>query len=289
MSAKEMIMEIYNMRKLFLIAALVLTSINLSAWTRLGHAVVAKIAEDHMTPVAKARVYECLGGESIVRHASYADDFGVVNKDLKVDYREFSGGKYDRDPYNYPHVITVDENGELLDYWHEGGGNARFFIERYMEELKHPEKLKPEDIWWRIVYLTHVMGDFHCPVHIWWSNLPAERNLGKCKVYYRGEEKSYHYVWDRHMIEIPYPFSFSDIAWLIDTFTPEQIAEFTKGDICDWAKDSALASRHTLDVKDGDRIEKGDLYYQRRYLETQLCKGGYRLAKMFNDIFDPQN
>ena len=265
---------------------LALMTVSASAWTRLGHAVVAKIAEDHLTPVAKAKVYEYLNGESMVRHASYADDFGVVNKVLKVDLKEFPEYKGNG---GYPHVITVDADGNLLDYWHEYGGNARFFLERYTAELKHPENLKSEEIWWRIVYITHVMGDFHCPVHIFWSNLPRELNGGKCKIYYRGEEKSYHYVWDRHMIEIPMPYSFSDIAWLIDTFTPEQIAEFTSGDLCDWAKDSALASKHVLDVKEGDRIEKGDLYYERRFLETQLCKGGYRLAKMFNEIFDPQN
>lgn len=276
------------MKKLLFVLALVLSVSDAFAWTRLGHAVVAKIAEDHLTPAAKAKVYEYLNGESIVRHASYADDFGVVNKDLRVNDEEFSGGKY-KGTGKYPHVITVDENAELLDYWHEYGGNARFFIERYVEDLKHPETLKPDEIWWRIVYLTHVMGDFHCPVHIFWSHLPLEKNGGRCKIYYRGEEKSWHYVWDRYMIEIPFPYSFSDIAWLIDTFTPEQIAEFTKGDLCDWAKDSALASKHVLDMEPGTRIEKGYLYYERRFVETQLCKGGYRLAKMFNDIFDPQN
>lgn len=283
------IYKAFDMKKLIVVVFLAMAALNASAWTRLGHAVVAKIAEDHLTPAARAKVYEYLNGESIVRHASYADDFGVVNKDLTVDYNEFSGGKYNGGVANYPHVITVDVDGNLLDEWHEYGGNARFFIERYLEELKHPENLKPEEIWWRIVYITHVMGDFHCPVHIMWAHLPKEQNLGHAKIYYRGEKKSYHYVWDRHMIEIPMPYSFSDIAWLIDTFTPEQIEEFTSGDICDWAKDAALASRHVLDVKDGDKIEKGDLYYERRFLETQLCKGGYRLAKMFNDVFDPQN
>ena len=276
------------MKRIITIVTLALMTVSASAWTRLGHAVVAKIAEDHLTPVAKAKVYEYLNGESMVRHASYADDFGVVNTDIKLDYGEFSGGKYNR-VAQHSHVITVDAEGNLLDDWHEYGGNARFIIERYVENLKHPETLSPEEIWWEIVYLTHVMGDFHCPVHIFWSNLPLELNGGKCMIYYRGEKKKYHYVWDRYMIEIPMPYSFSDIAWLIDTFTPEQIAEFTKGDLCDWAKDSALASKHVLDVKEGDRIEKGDLYYERRFLETQLCKGGYRLAKMFNEIFDPQN
>jgi hypothetical protein len=276
------------MRKIIVFTTLILMTVSASAWTRLGHAVVAKIAEDHLTPTAKAKVYEYLNGESMVRHASYADDFGVVNKDIKLDYGEFSGGKYNKVD-QHSHVITVDEEGNLLDYWHEYGGNARFIIERYVENLKHPETLTPEEIWWEIVYLTHVMGDFHCPVHIFWSHLPRELNGGKCMIYYRGELKKYHYVWDRYMIEIPMPYSFSDIAWLIDTFTPEQIAEVTKGDLSDWAKDSALASKHVLDVKEGDKIEKGDLYYERRFLETQLCKAGYRLAKMFNEIFDPQN
>ena len=283
------ICKLQAMKKLIVVVVLAIMAVNSYAWTRLGHAVVAKIAEDHLTPVAKAKIDGYLNGESIVRHASYADDFGNVNKVLKVDYLEFSGGKFDAENKNYPHVITVDENGNLLEDWHPYGGNARFFIERYMEELKHPENLKPEDIWWRIVYLTHVMGDFHCPVHIMWSHIPVDKNLGHAKIYFRGEKKSYHYVWDRHMIEILMPYSFSDIARLVDVYTPEQIAECTAGDICDWAKDAALASKHILDMKDDTKLDKGDLYYERRLVEEMLCKGGYRLAKMFNDVFDPQD
>ena len=66
-------MEIYkrsDMKKLILPVLLSLMAFNAFAWTRLGHAVVAKIAEDHLTPVAKAKIYGYLNGESIVRHAS---------------------------------------------------------------------------------------------------------------------------------------------------------------------------------------------------------------------------
>ena len=67
----------------------------------------------------------------------------------------------------------------------------------------------------------------------------------------------------------------------------EQIAEMTKGDLYDWGKDSATASRPVHEYKEGAEIDAHD--YRNRFAqlaELQICKAGYRLAKIFNDIFE---
>ena len=61
-------------RILTLLCAVVLVVSSASAWGRLGHATVAKIAENHLTKKAKKQITEYLHGESIVKWASYADD-----------------------------------------------------------------------------------------------------------------------------------------------------------------------------------------------------------------------
>ena len=67
---------------------------------------------------------------------------------------------------------------------------------------------------------------------------------------------------------------------------PQEIAEMTKGDIYDWGKDSAIASRPVHEYKEGAVIKAHD--YKVRFAslaEQQVCKAGYRLAKLLNSIF----
>ena len=68
------------MKKLFLIAALAaLTSVHSAgAWGRLGHAAVARLAEQHLTKKAKANLDKLLDGRSIVYYASWMDDYNCL-------------------------------------------------------------------------------------------------------------------------------------------------------------------------------------------------------------------
>ena len=50
----------------------------LSAWGRLGHATVAQVAENHLTPKAKKALKTYLDGQSIAAIASDTADFGLL-------------------------------------------------------------------------------------------------------------------------------------------------------------------------------------------------------------------
>lgn len=65
------------MKRLLLIAAFAaLTSAQGAfAWGRLGHAAVARLAEQHLTKKAKANLEKLLDGRSIVYYASWMDDY----------------------------------------------------------------------------------------------------------------------------------------------------------------------------------------------------------------------
>ena len=66
-----------------------------------------------------------------------------------------------------------------------------------------------------------------------------------------------------------------------------EIAEICKGDIYDWGKDTATASRPVHEYKEGAKINRGE--YRNKFgelVEWQVRKAGYRLAKIFNDIFE---
>ena len=60
---------------LLALAATLCATQNLFAWGRLGHATVARIAEEHLTKKARANLDKWLDGESIVYYASWLDDY----------------------------------------------------------------------------------------------------------------------------------------------------------------------------------------------------------------------
>ena len=64
------------MKRVFSIAITLLVCCQAAfGWGRVGHATIATVAEDHLTPEAKAIIEEYLKGESIVKYASYADKY----------------------------------------------------------------------------------------------------------------------------------------------------------------------------------------------------------------------
>jgi hypothetical protein len=83
-----------------------------------------------------------------------------------------------------------------------------------------------------------------------------------------------------------YNWSFLDMAYLVDTASPKEIAQITKGDIYDYAESSARDSWPTVSAyKDGDVLPRTYATDIRPVLFSQLRNGGYRLAAIFNEIF----
>ena len=63
------------MKKAFILALTLTLSVSALAWGRLGHASIAKIAEDHLTKRTKRAISEIMQGEPISGYASYADEY----------------------------------------------------------------------------------------------------------------------------------------------------------------------------------------------------------------------
>ena len=135
----------------------------------------------------------------------------------------------------------------------------------------------------RIQLIIHCVGDMHCPGHI---RYPGNTTIGYYKVVLFGEEIRYHTIWDTNILQRPHPWSFSDLAWLLDRYTAEEQAEITSGTPYDWGRESAAASRCIYDVKAGDKLDNSFIKTYKPLAETQLAKAGYRLAAVLNAIFD---
>ena len=271
------------MKRLFtLILVAALTVGTAAAWGRLGHATVAKIAENHLTKKAKKQITEYLHGESIVKWASYADD---SKSDLLVDVG-FEPSNTKRH-ISYPH--TFEANADCTAYRDIRKGdtyvmNCIYFIEKMANDLKENAKEMSDSVRVAsIALIVHFVGDMHCPEHI---RYPEDQTIGYYKVYFGKEQIRYHSLWDTQIIATRLPWSFTDTAYLLDTYTKEQIAAATAGTPYDWGYDSASASRKVHEVKEGAKLDKR-LYldeYQ-PLAEDQIRKAGYRLAALLNETF----
>lgn len=272
------------MKKLLFIAVIAaLTPLrDAAAWGRLGHATVAYIAEQHLTKKAKANLDRYLDGNSIVYYASHMDDF---KPQMLVDlgYTPANGPRM----HMLPHTFSVGEEGEVLRGNRLPGdkvlANCLYYVEQAANRLKnHIREMDDSTRMACIQIIVHSLGDMHCPGHI---RYPGNQTIGYFNVVLKGSEIRYHTIWDTPILQAPHPWSFSDLAYLLDRCTEEEQAVITAGDIYDWGRESAAVSKCIYDVKEGDELGHDFLMKYKPLAEAQLTKAGYRLAKILNDIF----
>ncbi len=272
------------MKRLILIAAGVLFAMNSTfAWGILGHTTVAKIAENNLTPKAKRELAKYFGKQSIVFYATYPDYYRA---EWLVDYGF--------DPTNgkrvnvYPHTFEVDKDFKPFRGFNDNGRyvkNCVHFIDEYAKELRNARKnMTDSTIMQRVIMLVHLVGDMHCPEHIQYN--PEDMSIGKYKVRFDNRNVKYHTFWDEEVFTRRNPFSFSDTALLLDTWSDERIAATVAGEPYDWAEDSARRSYPVHAYKEGAELKRVPYLNEFTPLaEDQIRRAGYRLAKLLNDIF----
>lgn len=286
------------MKRILLIAvALIAINVDAGAWAALGHAISAKIAEDHLTPEAKAAVKECLGDLSIVAVASDADiyrgrwtlelDFEPTNMD-KVHPKWVEGLDPDL-PNNitfYGHTYKVDEQcrpyrtNNFDGYYRT---NLVLDIDNLSKELKNWKQLSQDRRCVVLSLLVHLVADLHCPDHISYED---DNTLGQFEITFKKRKMKRHEMWDSDILASIIPWSYSDAAVLVDTADESYIAEVTKGDVYDWGYDTALMCKVAHEVKQGANVPRAYAADMRNLTFMQLRNGGYRLAALLNSIFE---
>ncbi len=253
-----------------------------SAWGRLGHATVAKIAENHLSKKAKKQITEYLHGESIVKYAAYADDY---KPELLVDL----GFEPDNTKrfVTYPHTFGANADGTPYRDIRKGNSyvkNCVYYIEKLADDLKNnAHNMTDSARITTIALIVHFVGDMHCPEHI---RCPKDPTAGDFIVYFGKDKVRYHSLWDTPMLAARNPWGFSDTAALLDTYTKKQIAKVVQGSPYVWAHDAVLSSSEVRDIKEGTKLDKR-LFLNKygQVAESQIRKAGYRLAELLNRIF----
>lgn len=292
------------MRKIFFLITLLFLACFLSpdarSWDELGHATIAKIAQDHLTPKASKALMKYLG-VPLAAIASDADSYRAVwtmdlgfiptnPDDARVSFLKSFDFSTPLNISPWSHSITVDENFKCFPTDNLDGAyinNDAYYVSLLAKKLRDgAENMDPDERYKAIALIVHFLGDMHCPMHVVY--LPANQLKGHINVEFRHKKIVLHNFWDSIVFEMNFPksFSFTDIAYLADTASAKEIREITEGDVFDWAGRTAEKCWPLNDAwHDGDTLPWRYHLEVRPILFSQLRDAGYRLAKVFNEIF----
>ena len=258
-------------QKLQILALALLTILGVQsakAWGTFGHGAIAYVAEQHLTPNAKAEVRRYLQ-HTLPFYASWMDQWRYIEP-----YKET----------NAWHVVYVDENWKL-DTSKEK--YAEYQTERIWKELKNYKNLPDSLVRQNLIYLIHMVPDFHCPVHTFFKKgMHTDR---KYSLKQKGKKFSLHTFWDRSPMVGREKWTMERYAKEVDVISPKLQKKYMKGNVVKWANDATRQANRvyniTLPDMETHKIPKDKLAEIHKLTDEMILKGAYRLAYIVNDIF----
>lgn len=237
-----------------------------AAWGPNGHRAVGQIAEDHLTPQARAALEELMGNESLARAGTWADE---IRSDPAWNKAS---------PWHY---ISVDDDETLATTERNSRGDVLEAMERFEAVLRDPAASREEKVI-AVRFLTHFVGDVHQPLHV---GRRGDRGGNEIVVLWFGEPTDLHALWDSDMIESQ-KLSFTELVRFIDHPTPEQVAEWQAAGYRDWIVESFALRDQVYDLGDR-RLGYEYMFHNMPIVERRLLQAGIRLAGLFNSVLGP--
>ena len=256
------------------------------AWGGPGHTIIGYIAEQHLTPEAKAKCRHYLR-HTLAYEASWMDNWRYS--------KEFKGTAHWHIGYAYPNRQYTGDFRDKFVNQESVQKSAAYRINEFHEQLRTSYKeMSDSTVQNKIRFLIHMLGDMHCPAHV---AFPVEDNptyeettvYNRYRLKYKGKKYSYHAMWD-NITNILHPeWKVTEWRKAADHYSNKQRAKICKGDANDWLKGIAkeviksykIVPRDTDVAKlpDSDKETLTDMTYQ------QMAYAGYRLAHILNDVF----
>ena len=246
------------------------------AWGRIGHRVISRLAEQRLTPQAKAGIAALLAqGESIANASTWADEH-------RRELPETAPWHYvdvplDEPKYDKKWSADDPKKGCVVDK-----------INEFRATLKDKSKTA-EERQLALRFLIHCVEDMHMPMHVGDSH---DRGGNDTQVMFFDLETNMHSLWDSGIIE---RVSTDEGYWLNDlSVLPSSQSHdaTTGGTVEDWATESLLAAREAYrDPTTGMRLKSGaklgEAYHTKSLpvVRQRLYQAGMRLAMVLNDAF----
>lgn len=249
------------MKKLLLVLFLFLSIPKSNAWGEKGHAMVAQVAFSYLDEATKKNVLFYLDGMPIEDAANWMDN---IKDDRSKDFMK---------PYHYANFPKGSRAADIE------GGNIVHVLNNTILELGSKEKLSKDEIKTRILFLFHLIGDLHQPLHVGYGN---DKGGNTVQLNYQTRGTNLHSFWDSGIIS-------SQNITLADClnaqlYTAEELKATRAINVVGWSEES----RSLL----GQVYSYGNPKVQDKYasesakiIERQIQKAGIRLASVLQAFF----
>lgn len=235
-------------------------------WSKTGHRTTGEVAQQHLSRKARKTIDKLLDGQSLALVSTFGDD-------IKADrqYREFSAWHY----VNYP------ADKKYTDVEPSEYGDIVIGIQKCMAVVKDDNSSRADKVFY-LKLLVHLIGDLHQPMHV---GRLEDKGGNDIQVQWFGKGTNLHRVWDSNMIN-DYGMSYTELASNLPKINKKEVQKIQEGNIFDWVEESQDLANELYDsVEVGEKLGYRYSYKYWDVLETQLQKGGLRLAKILNEIY----
>lgn len=235
---------------------------NSFAWGKKGHALVAKVAFNHLDPATRKALTEYLDGMTIQDAANWMDD---IKGDKTYDY------------LRKQHYINAERGQKMTG---DNGENIIGLLTETIEELKNYKTLSKAEVKIKLCILFHLIGDLHQPLHVGYGEDKGGNNY---QINFYGRGTNLHSFYDSGIIE--YKNLSLPQCLKARTYTKEEVAQVEKIDVVAWANQS----RSFLPViykTYGAKIN--DSYVDANFviIQEQIQRAGIRLAYLLKTTFN---
>jgi S1/P1 Nuclease len=248
------------------------------AWGREGHRLTALVADQYLTPAAKAQVATLLAGQTLEDVAPWADSY-------RVDHPETA-------PW---HFVDIPANQEKFDRqrdcpvsasdpkspWRDCVTDRILYFEGRLGDTTLPASERAI----ALKFIVHLIGDVHQPFHA----LGDSRGGNELRMTFLGSQQcgtyvcNLHGVWDDSIIEEHRLSEEKYLQLLLSEIQQNGWERMAGGEPTTWANISHHYAVQAL-APNGAVLNKDYYAEESKIVDAQLALGGLRLAHVLNRI-----
>lgn len=237
------------------------------AWGRVGHRIVAEIAQTRLLPEVKTKIRKNFNIKKLSDVANWADSVRKKRSQGLWHYCNIKASEW-----TYVKSRDCPDGKCVVE---KVGDFSRALMDEALSLQKRKEAL---------MYLIHFVGDVHQPLHL---GNARDRGGNNIRVRFRGKSTNLHALWDGKLIYLAGKSLVQYATGLSLRTTPSESEKWNSSEVTEWANESrALALNHAymLDPARKRRLSKNYIETSREIIELRLSQAGVRLAGLLNRL-----
>lgn len=232
------------------------------AWGSQGHQMVAEVARKNLNKGVEAKVQQYLDTVSFAKAATWMDE---LRDDKTWDFMK---------PWHYVNINP----GKT--YQKSPKGDAVAVLDSIISELRNYKNMKAADVQRDLKILFHLCGDITQPLHVGYG---TDLGGNKIKVAVGKDTVNLHSFWDSGIIK-DQKISLKRCTKIAAGWSKSERMTIGQTDPTLWMYDSRELLVNVYNFT-GKTIQPEYLAWNKEVIETQIAKGGLRLAVVLNSIF----